>query len=826
VDYFCINYLVPIEMGVTNFPVQLTSFIGREREIADVERLLFSSHLVTLTGAGGSGKTRLAIQIANSTRESFTDGAWLVDLAPLHEPTLVAQVVGQALGLRPAADQPLLETLLDFVRSKQLLLVLDNCEHLNEACAQLAQELLSQAPELRILATSRVALAIGGETIYSISGLAWPSDNAELKGNPQDLMRYDAVCLFVERARAISPDFNLTYENAWPTIEICRRLDGLPLALELASARVNVLSVEEIRARLNDRFSLLISMQHRGLEHRHRTLRAAIDWSYSLLTADEQILLRRLAVFTAGFTLDMAEAVCCGEEIGERRTLDQISSLVSKSLLIADTIGRAQARYRLLETIREYALEKLGESGETAQLRDRHLELYLARAEEAAPKLNDAYQQLWLNWLEGEHDNLRAALAWSLESGQIEAGLRIAIAIARFWEIRGYVPEGMVWFERLIARTDESVARIVHAQALVYASFMAMFLGNASASIAYGKKAAILAEGAGDEGNPILILALSSLDSGARMAGDYQTAFMHGERVIQLMRASSGPSFYLGMSLLAHGDVALELGAYDAARAALDESLALAREDGDAFRMAHAINSLGDLARLQGDYAAAASAYENSVTLLRELGAQHDLAAILRNLGRTCLHLGDVERACALFRESLAAHQAELNKPGMAESLNGLAAAAVLGGMPTAGTRLFAAAEAIRGQRAGSVWPAKRMEVDQYLDMARARLSEAEFQAEQAAGHALSLEQAVDYAQNLSFKPEIAVEVREIPDSLTGREREVAALIGQGKTNSEIANELVLSKRTVETHVSNILSKLGLTSRGQIMRWAIDHGFS
>jgi predicted ATPase/DNA-binding CsgD family transcriptional regulator len=826
VDYFCINYLVPIEMGVTNFPVQLTSFIGREREIADVERLLFSSHLVTLTGAGGSGKTRLAIQIANSTRESFTDGAWLVDLAPLHEPTLVAQVVGQALGLRPAADQPLLETLLDFVRSKQLLLVLDNCEHLNEACAQLAQELLSQAPELRILATSRVALAIGGETIYSISGLAWPSDNAELKGNPQDLMRYDAVCLFVERARAISPDFNLTYENAWPTIEICRRLDGLPLALELASARVNVLSVEEIRAHLNDRFSLLISMQHRGLEHRHRTLRAAIDWSYSLLTADEQILLRRLAVFTAGFTLDMAEAVCCGEEIGERRTLDQISSLVSKSLLIADTIGRAQARYRLLETIREYALEKLGESGETAQLRDRHLELYLARAEEAAPKLNDAYQQLWLNWLEGEHDNLRAALAWSLESGQIEAGLRIAIAIARFWEIRGYVPEGMVWFERLLARAGEGLPRIVHAQALVYACFMAMFLGNAPASIAYGRGATALAEEAGDEGNPILILALNGLGSGARMAGDYQTAFNLSERAIQLLRASPGPSFILGMTIMAGGDIAMELGAYDKARVLLNESLALAQEAGDAFRIAHTFNTLGDLARYQGNYTEAISAYEKSVALLREIGARHDLAAIVRNLGRACLLLGDVERADILFRESLAAHQAELNKAGMIDCLIGLGAAAVMAGLPAAGARLLAAAAAIRAQRAGSVWPAKRMEVDQYLDMARARLSEAEFQAEQAAGHALSLEQAVDYAQNLSFKPEIAVEVREIPDSLTGREREVAALIGQGKTNSEIANELVLSKRTVETHVSNILSKLGLTSRGQIMRWAIDHGFS
>jgi predicted ATPase len=406
-------------MGSINLPVQLTSFIGREREIADVKRLLYSSHLITLTGANGTGKTRLAIQIANSVSESFADGVWLVDLAPLREPALVPQLTAEALGLRPIPDQPLLETLLKFVQPKQLLLILDNCEHLNEACAQIAQELLSQAPALRILATSSVALAIAGETIYLVSGLDSPVFGGEPmrhgQSHPdlQELMRYDAIRLFVERARSTSPNFNLTSENAWSTIETCRRLDGLPLALELASARVNVLTVQEIVTRLNDRFALLTSSQRRGIEPRHYTLRAAIDWSYALLPMDEQILLRRLAVFEAGCTLDTAEAICTGEEIGERSTLDRISSLVSKSLVVADTIGRTQARYRLLETIREYALGKLDEAGETKQLRDRHLDLFLARAEEAAPKLDEAYQQLWLNWLEGEHDNLRTALAWS-----------------------------------------------------------------------------------------------------------------------------------------------------------------------------------------------------------------------------------------------------------------------------------------------------------------------------------------------------------------------------------------------------------------------------
>ena len=264
-------------MGLTNFPVQLTSFIGRERETADIKRLLFTSHLVTLTGAGGSGKTRLAIQFANMVSETFADGVWLVDLVPLREPAFVPQLVAQVFGLRPSADQPLLATLLNFVHSKQLLLILDNCEHLSVACGQLAQELLSQAPELRILATSRGPLTIAGEAIYPVPGLAWPSIHAEIEHNPQALLQYDAVRLFVERARAISPDFNLTPENAGATVETCRRLDGLPLALELASARVNVLTVQEIADRLDDRFNLLTSAQRTGYEPRHSTLRAAID---------------------------------------------------------------------------------------------------------------------------------------------------------------------------------------------------------------------------------------------------------------------------------------------------------------------------------------------------------------------------------------------------------------------------------------------------------------------------------------------------------------------------------------------------------------------
>jgi predicted ATPase/DNA-binding CsgD family transcriptional regulator len=813
-------------MDSTNIPVPLTSFIGRERELGEIEQLLATARLVTLTGAGGSGKTRLAIQIANTVSKSFADGVWMVDLAPLREPAFVPQLVAQVFGLRPSADQSLLETLLHYIHSKQLLLILDNCEHLSIACGQLVQELLSQVTELRILATSREPLAIAGETIYPVSGLAWPAVPAKLEENLQDLMQYDALRLFVERARAISPDFKLNLENAGPAVEICRRLDGLPLALELASARVNVLTIQQIADHLNDRFDLLISAQRTGFEARHHSLRAAIDWSYALLNPEEQALLRRLAVFEVGCTLDTAESVCSGEEIAAQDILELISSLVSKSVVVAETVGRTQARYRLLETIRVYALERLEEAGEKARLRDRHLDLFLARAEEAAPKLNEAYQQLWLNWLEGEHENLRAALAWALESGAIEAGLRIAIALYRFWEIRGFVKEGLTWFERLLAQADEGINVVVRANACTYAAFLAMFLGNTSATMAYGHEAVVLAEAADDKDNSILILALGGLASGAQATGDYQTAFTIQERMIQLLRHSSGDPMVLGMVLFVQGEAAIVLGFYDTARTFLEESLAMAREAGDAFRIAHALNAFGDLARCEQDYADAQAYYEQSVALLHELGALRDRASVLQNLGSTCLQLGDMERAYSYFRESVIAHQAQQNVPGKLECLVGFAATAVMAGLPGPGTRLFAATAAISGQPPPPVWKVTGLEVARYQDLARASLTESEFQAQQAAGRAMTLEKAVDYALNLPLKLGIAPKTGKTPGGLTRREREVAVLIGQGMTNGEIAAELVLSKRTVETHVKHILSKLGLSSRGQIMRWAIDQGLT
>jgi len=826
----------------SNFPVQLTSFVGRQREIADLLRLLSSAHLVTLTGPGGCGKTRLALETVETQGERFPDGIWFVELAPLHEPSLVVQQVVQTLGLQPAPDQTLMNVLVGFVCSKQLLLILDNCEHLIAACAELAHRLLTQAAGLRILATSREALGITGEAIYPVSGLDWPSVEAgstSLAAGTAPLIQYGAVRLFVERAQASVPGFELSAENAAPVIEICRRLDGLPLALELASPHVNVLSVHQIAAHLNEQLDLLDSSARSGREPRHQSLRAAIDWSYSMLALQEQILLRRLGVFSGGCTLELVEAVCAGDGLAAEQVLELLAGLVEKSLLLADTGGRTQARYRLLETIHAYALEKLEQAGETARLRDRHLQVFLARAEEAAPKLNEAYQQLWLNWLEGEHDNLRAALVWALASDRIEAGLRIGIAIVRFWEIRGHVLEALAWYERLLARADEDTSLLVRANALAFASFMAMFLGQGEKATTYGRKAVALAETVGDEGDPILILALGGLSSGARTEGDFATAFAIGEREIRLLKNSAGPPFFLGMALLAQGEVAIELGEYAAARAYLEESLAIAQEAGDAFRIAHAINSLGDLARCEQCYPEARVAYEQSAGLMREIGAQRDLASVLHNLGHTCLHLGEIERAWALFGESLGLHQTGQNEKGIAECLVGFAAIAVRTGSPAAGARLLGAATGYGRCLVASAatWHATQLEFEQTAQMLREKLGLEEFEKEMAAGAGMALDEAVVYALNLptaqgtfllsqsmaSLSMDSLTMDSPFAGSLTGREREVAALVGQGKTNRGIASELVLSTRTVEKHVANILSKLGLTSRAQIVRWAMEH---
>jgi predicted ATPase/DNA-binding CsgD family transcriptional regulator len=815
-------------MTPTNLPVLLTSFIGRERELAEVGVLISNSRLVTLTGAGGCGKTRLAIQVGNNMRDTFADGIWLVDFVALHDPGLVPQHVAQTLGLRFAPDQPLDELLLNFVHAKQMLLLLDNCEHLIAAITQLVQQMITKATALHILATSRQPLAMTGERIYLVQGLAWPSlDSAALR-NPEDLMQYDAFHLFVERARAISHPFKITPESAPAIVEICRRLDGIPLALELASARVNVLTVGQIAGRIDDRFALLNSGQLTGAVTHHQTLRAAINWSYDLLTLEEQTLLRRLAVFDADCTLDMAESICAWDEIAKEHILELISSLADQSFVVAETSGRTEARYRLLETIREYALEKLKEAGEVKLLRDRHLDFFVARVEEIAPKLqqSSAYQGLWINWLEGELDNIRPALDWALESGQVEAGLRLAVALFMFWVSHGSMAEGINWNERLLVQSDAEVPILLRARAAWNAGMMAGLLGDTTAARAYERTTVALCEAAGKEGAQLLALAQGPINAAAFINGDFAAVYTRIEHNNQQAR-DVGDELELPFGLASQAAAAIGLGKYQIARSLIEEALPAQQKVGDPWRVAVILSFLGHLEHWEQNYGRAQGTYEESLALLRKVGGTGEEPRVLQGLAHARLQQGDLNQAHALICESVMLYKSRGNIQGLGECLIGFGALALERGMPAEAVRLLTAGATHGKSLYLALLLSEGKEYQRYLAAAHSQLTEHKFEQAQEEGRAQSLEKAIEYALSL---PLASATPRTKPHDefggLTEREREIVALIVQGERNSEIAEHLVLSKRTVEKHVTNILSKLELTSRAQIVRWAIEHNLT
>lgn len=454
-----------------NLPVQSNRFIGRNREIGDVERLADQARMITLTGSGGVGKTRLALQAAQLALGKFPDGIWYVELAPLSDPALLPEAAAVALGVREKPNASFSEAIVEYLRTKELLLILDNCEHLIEASSRLCDSILRGTPKVKLLTTSREPLGIPGEITYRVPSLAVPETNQP--SDPEKLAQVEAVQLFVERARAAQPAFALTNANAQDVAQICRKLDGIPLAIELAAARVKVFNPGQIAARLDDRFRLLTGGSRLALP-RQQTLRAAIDWSYSLLSEPERVLLRRLSIFAGGWLFEAAEDICAGGGIDTYEVLDLLTSLVDKSLVVVEELD-SSTRYGMLETIRQYALEKLAEAGETAGLRDRHLEHYMLFSEQVQPALQGPAQQTWLENLEQDHDNLRLALEWAQEKHAALNQARLAAALWRFWWVRSYFSEGRRWLETALTQDLPAELRV---KCLYRAAFLANYQGD------------------------------------------------------------------------------------------------------------------------------------------------------------------------------------------------------------------------------------------------------------------------------------------------------------------------------------------------------------
>jgi predicted ATPase/DNA-binding SARP family transcriptional activator len=770
-----------------NLPSALTSFVGREREIATVRRLLAETRLLTLIGPGGCGKTRLALRAAADLLDApsaeaaprFPHGVWLVELAALADPGFVPQAVARALGVLEIPGQSLTDTLAAYLRDKQLLLVLDNCEHLVAACAALSARLLQACPAPRLLATSREALGCAGETVWRVPPLILPDPRRPL--TTECLAAYEAVRLFVERTRGGEPDFALTDENAAAVAEVCRRLDGLPLAIELAAARVGLVGVAGLAAHLDDRFRLL-TRSHRGAPPRQQTLRAAIDWSYDLLAEPERALWRRLAVFAGGFTLEAAEAVCIGASIGVADVLTLLAALVDKSLVNVEERG-GETRYGLLETIRQYGEEKLQAAGEVVGLRARHCDWYAALAEEGERGLRGPQSEAWMQRLERELPNLRAALDWShAQPDGAEAELWLFAGLGQFFCIRGYFNEGRERGAAALARLHEA-SPIAASRACIVEALSAWIRGEFPRARACLERGLPLARAVGDLwwlAAAIGGLGVVAADEGdfdravaaceealvrlrelgddwgiawvhcglarvARERGDYaRAAALYEEALTHARVVANGATIaytlqHLGLTQQLRGN-------YARATAAYGEALTIWRRLNSQQGIAQSLTHLGMLARLEGDLVRAAAIGEQALALWRELGARLFMAPVLHLLGAVAHEQGDDTCAAARFAESLAICQETNHRPGVAQSLDGLAAVASARGEPERAARLLGAAAALREAIGLTPPPAERAEHERTLDAVRAAIDPRAFAIAWAAGRALPIEQTVDEA--------------------------------------------------------------------------------
>ena len=719
----------------TNLPQLLQSFIGRERELAQIKQLLPRTRLLTLTGTGGIGKTRLALQAAAEVRDAYRNGVWFVDLAPLSDPGLVPSALAQVLGVKESAGQPLVKTLSDHLRPLEVLVVLDNCEHVLDACARLAETLLRESAGGTLVATSREPLRIGAERTYPLGALPLPDP----QGDAQSIAQSDSVRLFVDRARQHRPRFDLQDQRARAVAEICVRLDGIPLALELAAARMAVLPVEQIVRLLDQRFRLLASGSRSDLP-RHQTLRALLDWSYELLDEAERQFFARLSVFAGGWTLAAAEVVGAGEVIAKDDVVYLLIALVEKSLVVADDDGD---RYRMLETVREYAREKLVIGVDANAVRERHRNFFLALAVNAEPNLAGPEQATWLQRLEDEHDNLRSALKYCLVAASgSDAGLRLCGALHWFWIMRGYRAEGLEWCVRVLGIEGIDKRTPERAMALQAAGVLAYHLGDFPAARAYHEESLAIARELSDRKG--MARAANDLGNLRLRQGHPAAAQALSEEALAISRNLEDP-WLTEQSLNCLGNAALDMGEYSMAQSLFEESLAIAREQADRVRIAILLNNLGYVTFLQGQYSAARALHEESLAIRRELKDSGGVAYSLSGLGDVALQPGDYSAAGAFIRDALSIRRELGDKMGIAELLEKQAAVIGAIGNTLHAAHIGGAAERLREEIGSPLTPDERIRHDRHMAAARAALGDdTAFNRAWQEGRAISLEQAIE----------------------------------------------------------------------------------
>jgi non-specific serine/threonine protein kinase len=803
-----------------NLLLRMTSFVGRTQEVAELEDLLASNRLVSLVGPPGVGKSRLALALGDHMLGRYPDGVWLTELAPLGEASLLTQVVCTIFGVTEQPERPLADTLADYLKSKQLLVILDNCEHLIGACAALTEGLLTACPHISVLTTSREPLGIDGETTWRVPSLAQP--------DPTDLPHVDAlraiesVTLFIDRARTVRPGFALSTENGRAVAEICRRLDGIPLAIELAAARTNVLTVEQIEARLTDRFNLLTGGRRRSLP-RQQTLRASVDWSYDLLSPDEGRLLRRMSVFAGGCTLEAAELVCADDKLHRHVILDALSGLADKSLVVV-TAWRGESRYSLLETLRQYGMEKLRDAGEEAVYQRRHAEWCLKLVEAAAPHTEDAEQVRWLARLAIEQDNLRAALAWCEPcdgpSGS-SMGLRLLDVLSHFWFKRQEQTEARNWINRIV-NVELGPANVERVRVLDWAAEFAAHQNDLSQVDNYAGEALRLSREIGYQAGEALAL--------TKLANNADTRQQHAEAAAMLEDA-------LRISILAKDDFSTWFarnnlaetfrhhGYNDRATQLIEANLALARQRNDEWGIAQGFRLLGLVAEANDDYLRASEFLEESLTRWLAMGASRGPHWSFLELGRVVLARGDIERARSLMRESLRLCVAVWHRREIARCLEGFAILAASTGQPARAVQLFGAAEKLREVSSLPALPNDRKVFARALDMLHEALADDAFAAAWDAGRCLPVDDAIATAQELGGTSELSAAPLLVSDLLVGhgqtgqkqlltaRQLEVLRLVATGMSDREIAAELGLSERTVGRHLENIFARLSVSSR-------------